>query len=78
VKDQARRNTCVAFTFTTLNEQVLRRRGENTDLSQQHLHFEIEGREPNPELCDDGALMETGAQVLAEVGQCTARLVPYQ
>lgn len=78
VRDQARRNTCVAFAFTTLNEQARRRRGENVDLSQQHLYFEIEAREPQPELCDDGALMETGAAILAEVGQCSAALVRYR
>ena len=75
IRSQGPRGTCVAFTLTALHEYVLRRRGDNQDLSEQHLYYEIKQIDGAPNQC--GTWQAKAVSVLGSRGQCREVIWPY-
>ncbi|WP_448639294.1 C1 family peptidase [Geodermatophilus sp. URMC 63] len=75
IRNQASRGTCVSFTLTALNEYVLRRRGQDEDLSEQHLYDEIKRVDGAPDGC--GTWQSKAVLALRDRGQCREAVWPY-
>jgi C1A family cysteine protease len=75
IRSQGSRGTCVSFTLTALNEYVLRRRGLDRDLSEQHLYAEIKAIDGASSSC--GTWQVKAVNALRDRGQCRESTWPY-
>lgn len=73
VRDQGQRGTCVAFAGTGAHEWL---RARDTDLSEEFLHWAAKARDGLPP-GTDGTTLAAMVAGLADVGQSTAILWPY-
>lgn len=75
IRNQGNRGTCVSFTLTALHEYARRVRGDEVNLSEQHLYDEIKRIDMAPAAC--GTWQRVGATVLGQRGQCREVVWPY-
>ena len=75
IRNQGSRGTCVSFALTALNEYVVRRRGLDRNLSEQHLYAEIKSIDGASASC--GTWQVQAVKALRDRGECRETVWPY-
>ena len=76
IKDQGLIGACTVFSITSIFEYILKNSGQNTDLSESFVYYNVRHKEKN-EHKDTGSSFQDVIMSIGNMGICTETLHPY-